>query len=110
MCRARLVQLLLLPWLAESTARVESMEAIEVRRSPRARRWRLEAPWGRPALLIVPPGMTRQEIAEVLGQHREWLASERRRQQPRLGLERLAGREAGARGGAREVISGVADD
>jgi predicted metal-dependent hydrolase len=86
------------------------MEPIEVRRSQRARRWRLEAPWGRPALLTVPPGMTRQEIAEVLGQHRDWLASERRRQQPRLGLERLAVSESEARVAARELISGLADD
>ncbi len=110
MCRARLVQLLLLPWLAESTARVESMEAIEVRPSPRARRWRLEAPWGEPARLTVPIGMSRIEVERLLVQELPWLEEQRRRQVAQLGLERLAVSESEARIGARELISALAEE
>src|SRR5205823_6972721 len=36
---------------ADADATVTRMESVEVRRSPRVRRWRLEVPWGAPARL-----------------------------------------------------------
>ena len=65
------------------------MYAVEVRRSPRARQWRLEVPWGEPARLTVPQWMTRSEIERVLAERRAWIGEQRRRQVRRLGLERL---------------------
>src|SRR5436305_1334059 len=86
------------------------MEAVEVHRSQRARRWRLEAPWGRPARLTVPRTMSEGEIERVLAQQEGWLARERRRQVPRLGLERLAVSGSEARIAARELISALAEE
>jgi predicted metal-dependent hydrolase len=86
------------------------MERVEVRRSPRARRWRLEVPWGRPARLTVPRRMTRAEIDRVLEQHRAWIEQQRRRQVPRLGLERLEVSESDARVGARELFTALAEE
>ena len=37
------------PGSAEPSATVLRVEEVEVRRSPRAGRWRLEVPWGEPA-------------------------------------------------------------
>jgi hypothetical protein len=42
------------------------VEEVDVRRSPSSRRWRLEAPWGEPARLIVPRSMSQVEVEEVL--------------------------------------------
>lgn len=42
------------------------MEGVEVRRSPRARRWRLEVPWGEPARLTVPRWMSGAEAERIL--------------------------------------------
>ena len=86
------------------------MEAVEIRRSARARSWRLEVPWGEPARLIVPRPMTRGEIERVLAEKQAWLEEQRRRQVPRLGLERLAVSESEARLGARELISELAEE
>ncbi len=86
------------------------MEAIEVRPSPRARRWRLEAPWGEPARLTVPIGMSRIEVERLLVQELPWLEEQRRRQVAQLGLERLAVSESEARIGARELISALAEE
>jgi len=80
------------------------MDAVEVRRSPRARRWRLEVPWGEPARLTVPQWTTRAEVERVLAEKRQWIEEQRRRQTPRLGLERLSVSEAEARVGARELV------
>ena len=84
------------------------METIEIRRSSRARRWRLEVPWGGPARLTVPVSANREEVQRVLAERRSWIEERRRRQVPRLGLERLAVTELDARNRAREVISAVA--
>src|SRR6266480_2807878 len=65
---------------AEPTATVELMDAVEVRRSPRARRWRLEVPWREPARLTVPRWMSRAEIEHLLVQEQPWLEEQRRRQ------------------------------
>src|SRR5438105_12049996 len=86
------------------------MEPVDVRRSPRARRWRLEAPWGAPARLTVPRRMSRAEIERVLDEYRPWIDEQRRRQVPRLGLERHAISESEARAGARELLGALADE
>ena len=86
------------------------MDAVEVRRSPRARRWRLEVPWGEPARLTVPRWMSRAEVERLLVQEQPWLEEQRRRQVPRLGLEQLAVSESEARIGARELVSALAEE
>ena len=86
------------------------MEAVEVRRSPRARRWRLEVPWGEPARLTVPKWMSRPEVESLLAQQRAWLEDQRRRQVPRLGLEHLTVSESEARISARELVSALAEE
>src|SRR5688572_13252800 len=83
---------------------------VEVRRSPRARRWRLEVPWGEPARLTVPRWMTRAEAERVLAQQRGWIAAQRARQVPRLGLEGLEVSESEARLAARELVSALAEE
>jgi predicted metal-dependent hydrolase len=86
------------------------MERVEVRRSARARRWRLEVPWGEPARLTVPRWMSLAEAERVLADKRPWLEEQRRRQVPRLGLERLRVSESEARQGARELVSALAEE
>jgi len=83
---------------------------VEVRRSPRARRWRLEVPWGQPPLLTVPRRMTAVEIDEVLAGHRGWIDAQRRCHVPRLRLDPFAVSEIEARIAARELVAGVADE
>ena len=84
------------------------MEIVEVRRSPRARRWRLEVPWGQPVRLIVPRTASAAEVERVLADRRAWIEQQRRRQVPRLGLDRLSVSESEARLGARELVSRLA--
>ena len=86
------------------------MEGVEVRRSPRARQWRLEVPWGAPARLTVPRSTSAAEIERLLAQKREWIEEQRRLQVPRLGLERLSVIESEARLAARELVSALADE
>ena len=81
-----------------------------MRRSPRARRWRLEVPWGEPARLIVPRWMSGAEVERVLEEKRSWIAEQRRAQVPRLGLERLAVSESEARLAARELVPMLAEE
>ena len=87
------------------------MDAVEVRRSPRARRWRLEVPWGEPARLTVPQS----------DEPRGGRAPARWRSAPGsrssgggrcrgFGLERLAVSESEARIGARELVSALAEE
>jgi predicted metal-dependent hydrolase len=83
---------------------------VEVRRSPRARRWRLEVPWGEPARLTVPRWMSRAEVERVLEEKRSWIEAERRAQVPRLGLARRAVSESEARLAARELTSMLAEE
>jgi predicted metal-dependent hydrolase len=85
-------------------------EEIVVRRSRRARRWTLRAPWGEPALLTVPARLPEREVARILVEHRGWLARERARQVPRLGLERERVSEAAARRAARELVTMLAEE
>lgn len=91
-----------------SAASGASPAGVVIRRSPRARRWRLEVPWGEPALLTVPRGMTRAEIEGVLAEHAAWVERQRARQVPRLGLD-PATSEDEARLVAHERIAKVAE-
>ena len=86
------------------------MDRVEVRRSPRARNWRLEVPWGAPARLTVPRWTTRAEVEQLLAEKREWVEEQRRRQVPRLGLEQLSVSESEARVAARQLVSMLAED
>ena len=95
---------------AEAEARLVRMEAVEVRRSRRARRWRLEVPWGGPARLTVPQWTSGAEVERVLAEKRAWIEEQRRRQVPRLGLERLAVSECEARAAARELVTVLAEE
>ena len=81
-----------------------------MRRSARARRWRLEAPWGSPARLTVPRAMSQADIERLLAEQRPWIERQRQRQVPRLGLERLAVSESEARIAAREIVSALAEE
>ncbi len=86
------------------------MDAVVIRRSARARRWRLEVPWGEPARLTVPRGMGRAEIDRVLAAQRGWVARQRRRQVPRLGLRSEQVSESEGRIAARELVSSLVDE
>ena len=66
-------------------------------------------PWGEPALLTVPEGTTNQEIERVLRERQEWIARQRERQRPQLGLDRFAVSESDSRYRARELVSEVAE-
>jgi len=85
-------------------------ELIEVRRSRRARRWTLSVPWGAPTLMTVPAWMPDDDIAGIIDGHREWIASERAKQRPRLQLGRQYVSEAEARRAARELIAMLIDE
>jgi len=85
-------------------------ETVLVRRSRRRRRWTLTVPWGEPAVLAVPNRMTLAEIDRVLAEHRAWIARERRRQVPRLGLDADAVSEDDARRATRELVTMVAEE
>ena len=58
---------------------------------------------GRAARLTVPRSMSEIEVEQVLRGKRNWIEEQRRRQVPRLGLERLAVSESNARIEAREI-------
>jgi predicted metal-dependent hydrolase len=81
-----------------------------VRRSPRARRWRLEVPWGEAPRLTVPRSMSQAEVERVLRDKESWIEQQHRRQVPRLGLEELVVSESAARTAARELVSALADE
>ncbi len=86
------------------------MELVDVRRSTRAVRWRLEVPWGAPVRLTVPRATSAAEVERLLAQTRGWIEAQRRGQVPRLGLERMAVSESEARSGARELVSALAQE
>src|SRR3954468_18426001 len=54
--------------------------------------------------------MSAIEVEQVLRDKRTWIEEQRRRQVPRLGLERLAVSESDARVGARELVSALAQE
>src|SRR5206468_11041569 len=70
----------------------------------------LEAPWGQPARLIVPQRTSRAEVERILAEKRAWIEEQRRRQVPRLGLDRLAVSESEARIAARELVTAMAEE
>ena len=83
-------------------------ERVEIRRSRRARRWSLTVPWGEPARLTVPRWMPDDDVERVLEAHRAWIARERAKQVPRLGLDGREVSEREARLGARELVTMLA--
>jgi predicted metal-dependent hydrolase len=94
---------------AGSAVSLDPMDGVEIRRSSRARRWRLEARWGEPVRLVVPQRMARWEIEQVLGDRRQWIEKQRSRQVPRLGLDEFALSEADGRRRARRLVTEIAD-
>jgi predicted metal-dependent hydrolase len=86
------------------------MDGVEIRWSRRARRWRLEVPWGRSTQLVVPLWMSRAEIDRVLADRRAWIETQRRRQVPRLDLDGLAVSESEGRIRARQLVSELAEE
>jgi len=84
-------------------------ELVEVRRSRRARRWTLTAPWGAPPRLTVPTSFSDAEIDEVIASHRGWIERQRARQVPRLRLDPRVSEEE-ARRAARELVAMVAEE
>ena len=85
------------------------LDTVDVRWSQRARRWRLEVPWGEAPRLTVPVGTSHAEVTRLLTEHGRWIVEQRERQIPRLGLEGCAISESEARIGAREIISALAE-
>ena len=67
-------------------------------------------PWGAPVTLAVPERMSSAEIERVLESQRAWIAREREKQAPRLGLDPQAVSEVDARRAARELVTMVAED
>ena len=53
--------------------------------------------------------MSRSEVEWVLREKRAWIEAQRRRQVPRLGLDRLAVSESAARIDARRLVSAIAE-
>ena len=81
-----------------------------MRWSPRARRWRLEVPWGQAPQLTVPQGTSQADVECLLEEKRLWIVEQRRRQVPRLRLDPSAVSESEARTAAREVVSALAEE
>ncbi|HSC49814.1 MAG TPA: M48 family metallopeptidase [Gaiellaceae bacterium] len=54
--------------------------------------------------------MSQAAVERLLAEQRPWLERQRRRQVPRLGLERLAVSESEARIAARELVSALAEE
>ena len=79
-----------------------------MRWSSRARRWRLEVPWGEAPRLTVPAGTSRAGIERLLEEHRGWIEARRRRQVERLCLDPSAVSESDARRTARRLVSDLA--
>jgi predicted metal-dependent hydrolase len=95
---------------ADAEATLVRVDVVEVRHSSRARRWRLEAPWGEPARLTVPQQTSPAEVERILAEKRSWIEEQRRRQVPRLRLDRLAVSESRARVAARELVTVLAEE
>jgi hypothetical protein len=68
----------------------------------------LAVPWGEPVRLTAPRSMSQADMERVLRDKRAWIDEQRRRQVPRLGLDRLAITESEARTTARELVSALA--
>ena len=82
---------------------------VEVRRSKRARKWRIEiTPHG--ARMTVPLRMPRRELETVLELHRTWIERELARRAPTLGLEGCGLAEVDARALVAERVAAIATD
>jgi predicted metal-dependent hydrolase len=86
------------------------VDGVDVRWSPRARRWRLEVPWGEAPRLTVPLGTSDAAVRRVLEERQPWIVEQRSRQVPRLGLDPTAVDESVARAAARELASALAEE
>jgi predicted metal-dependent hydrolase len=86
------------------------MDGVEIRRSPRARGWRLEVPWGEPVRLTVPRWMSGEEVEQVLEERRPWIEEQRRRQVPLLDLDARTVSESEARTAARELVGAIVEE
>ena len=86
------------------------LDAVDVRWSPRARRWRLEVPWGKAPRLTVPVGTSQAEVRRLLAEKKPWIDEQQGRQVPQLGLEDRAISESEARIAAREIVSALAEE
>ena len=84
------------------------VDPVVVVRSPRARGWRLEVPWGEPVRLTVPRRTTEAEVDAILAGKRRWIDRQRKLQVPRLGLEQLGLTEREGRRLARERVAEAA--
>ena len=81
-----------------------------MRWSPRARRWRLEVPWGEAPRLTVPQGTSQADVERLVEEKRLWIMEQRMRQVPRLRLDPSAVSESEARIAARELVSMLAEE
>ena len=81
-----------------------------MRWSARARRWRLEVPWGEAPRLTVPEGTSRAGVQRLLEEKRVWIEDQRRRQVPRLCLDPSAVSESQSRMTARAVVTRLAEE
>jgi predicted metal-dependent hydrolase len=60
--------------------------------------------------MTVPPWMRTEDIEEIIEAHREWIASERTKQRPRLRLDPRRVSETEARRAVRELIAMLIDE
>ena len=67
-------------------------------------------PWGSPPVLTVPSWMDDGEVDGIVERHREWIASERAKQRPRLRLDPRHVSEAEARLAVRELVAMLVDE
>ncbi len=79
----------------------------ELRISPRARRLRIEVPFGGPPVLVVPRGVSRPRAERFLAEHRGWVEARLAAQVPRLVLPRLT--EAECRRRARALATDLCE-
>jgi predicted metal-dependent hydrolase len=86
------------------------LDAVDVRWSPNARRWRLEVPWGDAPRLTVPLGTSRADVRRLLTEKRGWIVEQQERQVPRLGLAERAITESEARTRARKIVAALVED
>ena len=67
-------------------------------------------PWGSPPVIVAPSWMRDDDIAEIVDVHRDWIALERAKQQPRLRLDPRRVSETEGRRAARELITMLIED
>ncbi len=80
---------------------------VELRVSARARRLRVEVPFGGPPLVVVPRGMSRARVDAFLAEKRGWIERQLARQVPRLALPAMT--EAEGRRRARSLVTAAAE-